>query len=105
MHSDESADDSRPLVSNRTADIVVAMLLLVVCGIVIYDSSRSASIGSKAKARPGLFPVLHCCRARRIQPDQPHLRDPGPGPSGVFVAMRPFGRVLAVLIPAWFSSP
>ena len=101
MHSDESAEDSRPLFSNRTADIVVAILLLVICGIVIYDSNRVGFHWVEGEGpAPGYFPfyvaivlgvssLINLISAIRA-----------PGPSGVFVAMRPFGRVLAVLLPS-----
>jgi putative tricarboxylic transport membrane protein len=41
MHDkDTDADDGRSLVSNRTMEIVVALLLLAGSGIVLYDSLR-----------------------------------------------------------------
>jgi putative tricarboxylic transport membrane protein len=102
MHSsDESADEGRPLVSNRTVDIVVAILLLVVCAIVIYDSNRIGFHWIEGEGpAPGYFPfyiaiilgvssLINLISAIRA-----------PGPSGVFVSLRPFGRVLAVLIPS-----
>jgi putative tricarboxylic transport membrane protein len=102
MHSsDESAEEGRPLVSNRTVDIVVAILLLVVCAIVIYDSNRIGFHWIEGEGpAPGYFPfyiaiilgvssLINLVSAIRA-----------PGPSGVFVSLRPFGRVLAVLIPS-----
>jgi putative tricarboxylic transport membrane protein len=102
MHSsDEDADDGRPLFSNRSADIVVAVLLLVVCAIVIYDSNRIGFHWIEGEGpAPGYFPfyialvlgvssLINLISAIRA-----------PGPSGVFVSMRPFGRVMAVLLPS-----
>ena len=102
MHSsDDGADDGRPLFSNRAADIVVAVLLLVVCAIVIHDSNRIGFHWIEGEGpAPGYFPfyialvlgvssLINLVSAIRA-----------PGPSGVFVSMRPFGRVLAVLIPS-----
>jgi len=102
MHSsDESADEGRPLFSNRAADIVVAVLLLVVCAIVIQDSNRIGFHWIEGEGpAPGYFPFyialvlgvssfINLVSAIRA-----------PGPSGVFVSMRPFGRVMAVLIPS-----
>ena len=40
MHENDEADQSRPLVSNRTMEIVVALLLLGGAAIVISDSAR-----------------------------------------------------------------
>jgi len=58
MHSsDESADEGRPLFSNRAADIVVAVLLLVVCAIVIQDSNRIGFHWIEGEGpAPGYFP-------------------------------------------------
>src|SRR5262245_49365688 len=102
MHgSDENADEGRPLFSNRAADIVVAVLLLVVCAIVIYDSNRIGFHWIEGEGpAPGYFPfyiavvlgvssLINLISAIRA-----------PGDSGAFVSMRPFGRVLAVLIPS-----
>ena len=40
MQNDDGADRNRPLVSNRTMEIVVALVLLGGCAIVIHDSVR-----------------------------------------------------------------
>ena len=102
MHSsDERTDEGRPLFSNRAADIVVAVLLLVVCAIVIHDTRRIGFHWIEGEGpAPGYFPfyiavvlgvssLINLISAIRA-----------PGSSGVFVSMRPFGRVLAVLIPS-----
>jgi hypothetical protein len=102
MHSsDEGADEGRPLFSNRAADIVVAVLLLVICAIVIHDSNRIGFHWIEGEGpAPGYFPfyiavvlgissLVNLVSAIRA-----------PGSSGVFVSMRPFGRVMAVLLPS-----
>ena len=101
MHSDEGADDSRPLLSNRTADIVVAVLLLVVCAIVIHDTRRIGFhwIDGEGPA-PGYFPFYIAVALGVSSLINLISAIRAPGPSGVFVGLRPFGRVLAVLIPS-----
>jgi putative tricarboxylic transport membrane protein len=101
MHNDDSAEDGRPLVSNRTMDVVVSLLLLGVCAIVIYDSNRIGFHWTEGEGpAPGYFPfyialilgvssLINLIAALRA-----------PGPSGTFVSIRPFGRVLAVLLPS-----
>jgi putative tricarboxylic transport membrane protein len=121
MHSDETGEDEgRPLVSNRTVEILVALLLLLACGVVIYDSVGAKLIFGAAGGLPSVS----------INPERFRWQEglgPGPGyfpfwvalvlgvsslinlvaavcapgPSGVFVSLRPFGRVLAVLIPSF----
>ena len=101
MKDDKSADDSRPLLSNRTMEIVVALLLLGGCAIVIYDSMRLGFDWREGEGpAPGYFPfyialilglasVINLVGALR-----------GRGAGEIFVSARPFGRVLAVLIPS-----
>ncbi|KAB2913836.1 MAG: tripartite tricarboxylate transporter TctB family protein [Hyphomicrobiaceae bacterium] len=101
MHKDESADEGRSLLSNRTAEVVVALLLLGVCTIVIFDSTRLGFHWREGEGpAPGYFPfyiavvlgissLINLLSALR-----------GVGGGETFVAMRPFGRVLAVLIPS-----
>ena len=101
MRNDESADEGRSLLSNRTAEVVVALLLLGVCAIVIFDSTRLGFHWLEGEGpAPGYFPfyiavvlgissLINLISALR-----------GGGGGEIFVAMRPFGRVLAVLIPS-----
>ena len=57
MQDNEGADDGRPLVTNRTVDIVVALLLLGGCAIVIFDSVRLGFNWREGEGpAPGYFP-------------------------------------------------
>lgn len=102
MHEkDTDADDGRSLVSNRTMEVVVALLLLGGSSIVIYDSVRvgfgwQEGIGPA----PGYFPfwvAVILGIASLVILVTAVVRH---GPREIFVSMRPFGRVLAVLVPA-----
>jgi hypothetical protein len=101
MQNEESTESGRPLVMNRTVDIVVSLLLLAGCAIVIYDSARIGFGWREGEGpAPGAFPfyvalilgissLINLISAVR-----------GEGRQQVFVSLRPFGRVLAVLIPS-----
>ena len=101
MHNNEDADEGRAVLSNRVAEIVVALMLLGVSAVVIYDSVRLGFNWRDGEGpAPGYFPfyiavilgvssLINLLSALRPQ-----------GALGTFVAMRPFGRVLAVLIPS-----
>jgi putative tricarboxylic transport membrane protein len=102
MHEkDTGADDGPSLVSNRAMEIVVALLLLGGAALVIYDSSRlgfgwQEGIGPA----PGYFPfwVALILGASSLVTLVTAIM--GHGAGEVFVSLRPFGRVLAVLVPA-----
>ena len=101
MHKDDNADEGRPLVGNRTVEIVVALLLLCVCAIVIYDSNRLGFRWIEGEGpAPGYFPFYIALALGIASLINLVAALRAPGSSGVFVAMRPFGRVLAVLIPS-----
>ena len=101
MRDDRGADDGPSLLSNRTAEIVVALLLLGGCAIVILDSVRLGFNWNEGEGpAPGYFPfyiavilgissLVNLLGAVR-----------GRGAGEIFVAARPFGRVLAVLVPS-----
>lgn len=101
MQDKQDADEGRPLLSNRTADVFVALLLLGGCAIVIYDCVRLGFSWREGEGpAPGYFPfyialilgissVVNLIGALR-----------GRGGSEIFVSARPFGRVLAVLVPS-----
>jgi putative tricarboxylic transport membrane protein len=101
MHETDQ-DDGPSLISNRTMDMVVAVLLLGVSGIVILDSYRLGFrwIDGEGPA-PGYFPfyiavvlaissLINLWRAFS-------RREPGGGET--FVSVIAFKRVLAVLLP------
>ena len=82
-------------------EVVVALLLLGGCAIVIYDSIRIGFGWQRGRGpAPGYFPfwiavilgvssLINLVNAAR-----------GDGRGEIFVSLRPFGRVLAVLIPS-----
>jgi putative tricarboxylic transport membrane protein len=101
MQDNEGADDSRPLATNRGVDIVVALLLLGGCAIVIYDSTRIGFGWREGEGpAPGYFPfyIAVVLGGASIINLLGALR--GAGKGEIFVSLRPFGRVLAVLIPS-----
>jgi hypothetical protein len=122
MRNERSADDGRPLATNRSMEMLVAILLLAVCVVVMFDSTglslRWFETGTNRwipeigidRARftwqegfgpgPGYFPfwvAVVLGTASLINLASAVL---GRGAGEVFVSARPFGRVLAVLIPS-----
>jgi putative tricarboxylic transport membrane protein len=101
MHKDDGADDSRPLVSNRTMEIVVALVLLSGCALVIHDSVRLGFGWREGEGpSPGYYPfwVAVILGVSSIVNLISAVR--GHGKGEIFVSLRPFSRVLAVLIPS-----
>lgn len=101
MQNDQGADQGRPLVSNRTMEIVVALALLGGCAIVIYDTVRLGFGWRDGEGpAPGYFPfwVALILGVSSLINLLSALR--GHGAGEIFVSLRPFGRVLAVLIPS-----
>jgi hypothetical protein len=101
MQDKQDTDQSRPLLSNRTADVFVALLLLGGCAIVIYDSTRIGFGWREGEGpAPGYFPfyIAVVLGGASIINLLAALR--GTGKGEIFVSLRPFGRVLAVLIPS-----
>ena len=102
MHDNDEAEDSPALVSNRCVDIAVALLFLLACAIVIFDSVRLGFGWQEGQGpAPGYFPfyvavamamasVINLVRA--VLASEPGARD-------AFVSRAQFGRVLAVLLP------
>src|SRR5262245_53795022 len=102
MQDNEGADEGRALVTNRTMDIIVALLLLAGCGIVIFDSARLGFNWREGEGpAPGYFPfyVAVILGISSLINLAGALR--GRGAGEIFVTLRPFGRVLAVLIPSF----
>jgi putative tricarboxylic transport membrane protein len=101
MQKNEDADDSRSLLSNRTAEIIVALLLLGVCAVVIFDSTRLGFNWREGEGpAPGYFPfyIAVILGIASLVNLVSALR--GHGAGEIFVSARPFGRVLAVLVPS-----
>jgi hypothetical protein len=101
MQDNDGADDGRPLATNRAVDILVALLLLGGCAIVIYDSARLGFSWREGEGpAPGYFPfyVAVILGISSLINLAGALR--GRGAGEIFVSARPFGRVLAVLIPS-----
>jgi hypothetical protein len=100
MHDDQP-DDSRALVSNRTMEILVALVLLGGSAIVIYDSVRVGFGWREGEGpAPGYFPfwVAVILGVSSLVNLVHALR--GYGAGEIFVTLRPFSRVLAVLVPS-----
>lgn len=99
----DGPDDGRSLVSIRTMDIVVAIVLLALSAVVIFDSAR-LGIHWQENEGPasGYFPfyiALILATASMVNLVGAVLRrDPAGNDS--FVSRQAFGRVLAVLVPA-----
>jgi hypothetical protein len=89
---------SAPLISVRTMNIVVGMVLMIVAAIVITDSVRLGFGWTAEGPAPGYFPFyigLLLALASLINVGQA-LRAPG---QQAFVTRQAFRRVLAVLLP------
>ena len=103
MHGNEGSGDEPGLVSNRTMDIVVALLLLLISAIVIYDSTRLGFDWRENEGpASGYFPfyiALIMAGASIVNLLRAVLAKGGNG-SDAFVGRTAFLRVLAVLVPA-----
>jgi hypothetical protein len=101
MHNHDNPDHSRALVSNRTMEIIVALVLLGGSTIVIYDSVRLGFGWREGEGpAPGYFPfwIAVILAVASLINLMAALR--GHGAGEIFVSLRPFGRVLAVLVPS-----
>ena len=97
----DGGDDGRPLASNRFMEIVVALILLAGSAIVISDSVRIGFGWRDGEGpAPGYYPfwVAVILGVSSLINLISGVR--GHGAGEIFVSMRPFGRVLAVLIPS-----
>ena len=101
MQDNEGADDGRPLATNRAMDILVALLLLAVCAVVIFDSSRIGFNWREGEGpAPGYFPFYVALILGISSLINLASALAGRGAGEVFVSARPFGRVLAVMVPS-----
>jgi putative tricarboxylic transport membrane protein len=101
MQNGDDANDGRPLISNRTMEIVVALALLAGCALVIYDSVRIGFGWRDGEGpAPGYYPfwVAIILGVASLVNLLSAVR--GHGAGEIFVSSRPFGRVLAVLVPS-----
>lgn len=101
MQKGDDAGDGRPLVTNRIMEIVVALVLLAGCALVISDSVRIGFGWREGEGpAPGYYPfwVAVILGVSSVVNLVSALR--GHGAGEIFVSLRPFGRVLAVLIPS-----
>lgn len=99
MH-EKDAEEGRSLVSNRTMEIVVALLLLGGSAIFIYDSVRLGFGWQEGVGpAPGYFPFWVAVILGVSSLVILAAAILGHGSGEVFVSLRPFGRVLAVLLP------
>jgi putative tricarboxylic transport membrane protein len=102
MHEKDSAEDEgSALISNKAMEIVVALLLLGGAAIVISDSVR-VGFGWQDGVGPaaGYFPfwIATILAISSLVTLVTTIVKPGDGET--FVSVRPFGRVLAVLVPS-----
>jgi putative tricarboxylic transport membrane protein len=101
MHNEKDGEDSRALVSNRTMEVLVALVLLGGSAVVIYDSVRLGFGWREGEGpAPGYFPfwVAVILGVSSFINLVGALR--GHGAGEIFVSLRPLGRVLAVLVPS-----
>lgn len=102
MHRETSSDDPR-VVSNRTMDIVVALLFLGASAVVISDSMRLGFHWRENEGpASGYFPfyiAVAMAFASMVNLVSAVLGRTSNG-DATFVSRRALGRVLAVLIPA-----
>ena len=101
MQDGDGANDGRPLISNRTMEIVVALALLAGCALVIYDSVRIGFGWRDGEGpAPGYYPFWVAIILGVSSLINLFSAVRGNGAGEIFVALRPFGRVLAVLVPS-----
>ena len=101
MQDGDGANDGRPLISNRTMEIVVALALLAGCALVIYDSVRIGFGWRDGEGpAPGYYPFWVAIILGVSSLVNLFSAVRGHGAGEIFVALRPFGRVLAVLVPS-----
>ena len=99
--NDQDANDGPTLLTNRVMEVIVALALLAGCAIVIYDSVRLGFGWREGEGpAPGYFPfwIAVILGVSSLVNLVGALR--GHGAGEIFVSLRPFGRVLAVLVPS-----
>lgn len=105
MQEQDEASDERSLVSNRTMEIVVALLLLAVSAVIMSDSIRLGIGWAEGEGpRAGYFPfyIAVVLAAASIAILVKAVLANDESGQEMFVSRTSFGRVLTVLIPAIF---
>lgn len=101
MHNEDKEPAEPALVSNRTMEIVVALVLLAGSALVIFDSVRIGHGWQEGSGpAPGYFPyyvTLILAIAANVNLLTAALVKRAAG--GTFVSRRAFGSVLSVLLP------
>lgn len=103
MHDQDEASDGQSLVSNRTMEIAVALVLLAISAVIISDSLRLGIGWAEGEGpRAGYFPfyIAVVLGAASIAILIKAVTASEEGLSRSFVSRTSFGRVLTVLIPA-----
>jgi len=100
MHDSNGADEGQPLISYRTADMIMALLLLGGAGVVMFDSVRLGFGWQEDGPAPGFFPFYVALILGIASIVNLASALSGRGKGETFVASSPFLRVLAVLIPS-----
>ena len=101
MQDGERTNDGPTLATNRVIDVVVALLLLAACAVVIFDSTRLGFSWREGEGpAPGYFPFYIAVILGIASLVNLFSALLGRGSGVIFVSLRPFGRVLAVLIPS-----
>ena len=98
----DSSEVERPAVTHRTMEIVVAVLMLLIGGVVAFDSYRLGARWAEDGPQSGYFPfyigiiICVCSAATLVQA----VLNKTPGSSISFVKRGQLRSVLSVLIPA-----
>lgn len=101
MHDSDTSDDTRSVTSNRSMEIVTALLFLVVSALVVFGSAQIGAGWRDDGPAPGFFPfyVAIIMALASVFNLLAALRQPT-GEDDSFVSRSEFGRVLAVFVPS-----
>ena len=102
MHETDAPDDSPALTSNRTMDLVVALLMLVGSAVVVFDSLRIGIGWRDDGPAPGFFPFwVAVVLAVASLVNLVQAIGDREAAAETFVTRTAFGRILAVLVPTF----
>jgi hypothetical protein len=99
MSDHNAGEDGRSLVSHRTMEIVIALLLIVAAAIAITDSIRLGFGWTSDGPAPGFFPFWIGTLLAGSSIINLIKAIPDPEGAESFVSWPAFGRVMAVVIP------